>query len=511
VGGGNPISDLVSSLGVPLDLTSLLSLFVALVVLRAAIGHLRLLAAHRLEVAIVDRLRDRAWTALLESDWRVLSAMRQSDSATLLITSVDRVGDGVNQLLQTLGAAATLAALGLAGLAISLPAALAGVAGGALVLLAYRGVRRRARKHGEELGEAHRAVIGEVSENLGALRVIKSFEAEARTAQRSRRAFAGMRAAQRAALRDQGLAQMALQVGGALLLALLVWLALTRWNMATVEILPMIALFARAFPLLGALQQNWQGWAHARPAIDDAMDLIGSAEAAREPIGDASLAPRLTNAITLENVTIGYDGRERPALDRLSLDLPACSTIALTGASGAGKSTLADVLGGLLSPDDGAIRVDDRLLDATMRRNWRSAVAYVQQEPVLFSGSVRDNLRWAVPAAQEADMREALEQAAAQFVFALPGGMDCPLGEGGRQLSGGERQRIALARALLRKPQLLILDEATSALDPQSEAMVADALDALSGRLTIVIVCHRGALQGVADRIVRLEQGRAVS
>ncbi|HSG34920.1 MAG TPA: ABC transporter ATP-binding protein [Sphingomonadaceae bacterium] len=509
----NGIPARLAELGFPTSLEALLAIFVGLVVVRALINHARDLAALDFEARLVDGIRNRAWRALLHCDWRELSAMRQSDNAGLLISNVARAGDGVSQLLHALAAAATLAGLTVAGLAISPPITLAGLAGGALVLLGFSGIRRRAHKLGEDLGAATRRVHGELDEGLGALRAIKSFGAEQRMADRGAIAFAGQRTAYRGYARSQGIAQIALQVGGALALALLVWLAIARWNAGIAEILPLAALFARALPLLGRLQQSWQFWAHARPALDEAEQLIEQAEAAREPdLVERRAEPlQLARSIELEDVSVRFASRAGNALDRINLAIRANSTVAIEGPSGAGKSTLADLIGGLLSPDEGRILVDGLPLDLASRRAWRSRVAYVEQEPVLPGGSVREALLWGTQDASEAGMRDALKRAAADFVFDLPQGLDHSLGEGARQLSGGERQRLALARALLRNPQLLILDEPTSAVDAPAEAEIAKALAALKATLTMVVICHRGSLVDIADRVIGIEAGRVVS
>ena len=510
-GDGGAIAGALGRLGIPLALGPLLALFVALVLLRAVVNHARALAAQSFEVTLVDGMRARAWRALLHCDWRVLSAMRQSDNASLLISEIDRVGYGVDQALGALAAAITLGAVGLAALAISPLIALGALAGGALVLLAYRRMRRRATQLGEQLGDAYGEVHARMTESLGALRLIKSFGREDQAARDGTGGFAALRRAERAYLRDIGLGQIALQGGGALLLALLVWLAITRWHADATTVLPLVALFARALPLLGALQEAWTNWSHASPALAAAMALIAEAESAREPSAGEADAPALEQAIVLRGVTVRFPGRARPALEAIDLTIPARQVTVLAGPSGAGKSTLADLLGGLIAPDEGQVIVDGAALDGGVRLAWRSRVTYVQQEPVLFGGTIRSNLLWACPGATESRLEQALRDASADFVLALPEGLDTRTGEGGRQLSGGERQRIVLARALLREPDLLILDEAASALDLENEAAIAGAIARLRRQMTIVVIAHGGALGALADSVARLDGGRLVA
>ena len=145
------------------------------------------------------------------------------------------------------------------------------------------------------------------------------------------------------------------------------------------------------------------------------------------------------------------------------------------------------------------------------RLRWRHAVAYVPQDIFLFHDSIRNNLLWGHPEASEADLRLALEKAAADFAFKLPQGLDTVVGDGGIRLSGGERQRLALARTLLKRPALLILDEATSALDLDNEARVREAIEHLHGDLTVVIIGHRLPTLQHADQVLILEEGRIAS
>ena len=506
-GGPGPIGEMLAAIGIPQRLDLLLALFVGLVTARAVIVHYRTIAGFRLETALVDRLRHRAWDALLHADWRMLVGMKRTNTASLLISRVDRAGMFVNQAIAAAATLVTLGGIALAALVISPLLTAGAVLAGLTVLIAFHGMRRRAASLGESLGKAYAGIHGRLYEGLGALRVIKGLGREDQALADLTGEFAGLRRATLAYQRDVGLGQIALQAGGAAVLALLVWLALERWHAPETLILPMVALFARALPLIGILQQAGLNCAHARPAVRDALDLIATAEAAREPSAEGIAPPPLLREIRLSGVTVQYGGEPRAALQALSLTIPARGITAITGPSGAGKSTLADLIGGLLEPDAGQVLVDDTARIGPLRQAWRRRVAYVQQDPVLLAATLRENLRWAAPEADDAALEQALRAASADFALALPRGLDTELGDGGRQLSGGERQRLMLARALLRETALLILDEATSALDRSNEAQIAEALTGLKDRMAVVVIGHRGALVALADREIRLENG----
>ncbi len=508
--GGAPeiLGPKVSQLLTGVSLSVWLGLFAAMVTLRAIADYWRSLAAHDLSVAIVDGLRSRMTAALLAAEWRSLSAMPQSANRALLITTIDRVGDALDAGFSIIRAASTLTIISLAAFLISPPVSLAAAALGGLVLLAYSRLRKRARTLGEDVGRGYETIYARLEEALGAMRLIKSHGKELDTQSGITGSFAGLRTTQRDYLRLTGRARVLFTLLAAAALGLLVWLSAIYWGVPLIVMVPLVALFARGVGQFTFLQDNWQVWAHHAPALVAARKMIAETEAVAESSSaKTTIGPKLTNAIELASVTVSF--REgQTILDQIDLRLPAMSCTALTGPSGAGKSTLADLLSGLILPDSGQVLIDEMPLDGPLRNNWRRSVAYVQQEPVLFSGSVADNLRWADKNASEAMIRDALDRASAGFAFDLPGGIDCPLGEGGRQLSGGERQRIALARALIVRPQLLILDEATSALDTASDEAVASALTGLKGSLTILIISHRGALAAIADRTVQLAGGK---
>jgi len=184
---------------------------------------------------------------------------------------------------------------------------------------------------------------------------------------------------------------------------------------------------------------------------------------------------------------------------------------ALVGESGSGKSTITDLILGLQLPDKGEILIDGVPLKDYQQNSYRQRIGYVPQEPILFHNSIRENLLWASDSSTEKELWNALQMSnAAEFVKALPDGIDTIVGDRGIRLSGGQRQRIALARALLRNPELLILDEATSALDTESEIMIQNTIDRLSNNMTMIVVAHRLSTIRQANQVIVLQSGKVV-
>ena len=501
----------LSGLGLPLRLESLLVVYVVVVGAIATLNYTLAVLTAAVQQRYICHLRNQLYRQLLSSRWNFILQHKMSDFVHGLGNQVQGMGLATKQMLSL---ASQLVLVGVAvsvAFVLSWQMSLLALGCGGTLLLILLPLNRRIYGSGQLQLTGFKVMFQLLTEHLSGLKMIKSYGSESRYAQQMDRAGQALEAQHVRFARLHALTQWINMIGGVIAFALFTYVALAHLAIALPTLMLLLLIFSRLLPQISRLQNTHQQVLHQLPAFADVERISRACEEAREgsPAPDL-LAPSLTRSIVLRQVGFRYPVGDRDVLSNFSAVIPRHHTVCIEGPSGVGKSTLADLIAGLLEPTQGTILCDDVPLTGERRIAWRRSVAYVTQEVFLFHDTVRANLDWVADDISEATLWQALRAAAAdEFVARLPLGLDTIVGDRGVRLSGGERQRLALARALLSKPQLLILDEATSALDHDNETKIRQALDQLKGKLTILIIAHRETTLEHADARIRLETAAA--
>lgn len=504
------INGLMEYFGVPLELASVLAVYLLLIVFMAMVSFLNSVVSASLRQSFTVHLRTELARALFYTQWRYLNRAHMSDFMRLLTSQVQSVSSTL-QLLLTLISGLILVAVYLCfSLFLSAKLTIIALVMGLFLVALLWPVNKRIYASGGIGLNANREMHRSIFENIASLKMIKSFTAEERYLQQMHISNTELEHQQLRITRINALTRFVSMVGAAVIFIVLFYSAVQWLNLPAANLLVILFIFSRLMPQISSIQANLQNLIHKAPSYQDLVAQSGELAQWSEPKNIGVVAPSLNQSLVLKNVSYQYLDNTKPVLENISFAIERNQTIAVVGPSGAGKSTLADLIAGLLVPTTGQLMVDDQTIDNTNRIAWRSHVAYVTQDVFLFHDTVRANLLWVCDTDKfeseellEYELWRVLELAAADvFVKALPEGLDTLVGDRGVKLSGGERQRLALARALLSKPEVLILDEATSALDRDNELKIRDALVNLDGKLTIFIIAHNETtIEHVTQRI----------
>jgi len=384
-----------------------------------------------------------------------------------------------------------------------------------LIVLPLIGAGRSVRRRSKEAQDALAETSAYATEQIGASRTMQIFSAGGRVRSNYSRAVETAYDTARDSMKARALlTAVAIFFIFASVIGIL-WLgaqSVIEGTMTGGRLSQFILYAVFAASSLSQLSEVWTEVSAAAGAAARIAELLETKPMVDEPANPKALPKPARGAITLEGVSFAYPSRpDHPSLGPMTIAVKPGERIAIVGPSGAGKSTLVQLVARFYDPTAGRVLIDGVDIREVALDDLRSRIALVPQDPVIFSGTIADNLRYAKPDATLDQLKEAAEQASAlDYIMATEHGFDTLVGERGVTLSGGERQRLAIARAILKDAPILLLDEATSALDAENEAAVQAALDVLMRGRTTIVVAHRLATVLKADRILVMDGGQIV-
>ena len=507
------VNNLFQSTGLPLTLPGILLIYVVLITGLGWLQRYQTILNLDIQQNFGVFLSVRLYRAVAYADWQLLISKTNSDIANTLLNELQRVQAGISSFLQLLINVLITSIQVAIAFAIAPGLTLLVMASAIVLFMLLQKFIKNPRVIGKNILDLNQSLFYEFTEHLNGIKEIKSYGVEAAQIDN----FTRLRKLMKNNMVEFNIIQtrtgLFYKVGAAVFISLFLFSAIEIFKLNPQDFIIISVIAARLWPKLSTLQMGLQNINMTLPAFQNTKELEDQCLAARENLRETEAGKKfeLKRGVEFRHVSFCYDpGCVVYALKDADFVLPAGTTTAFVGVSGAGKSTVVDLLIGLLTPQCGSVFIDDAPLSDNLRA-WRNSIGYVPQDALLFNASIRKNLLWICPDASEDEMWEALRLAAVDsFVSSLSEGLDTVVGDRGVRLSGGERQRIVLARALLRKPSVLILDEATSSLDSENEKRIQQALENLHGQMTIVVVAHRISTIRNADRIFVLERGYIV-
>ncbi|MDH5239634.1 MAG: ABC transporter ATP-binding protein/permease [Gammaproteobacteria bacterium] len=491
------------------SLESVLVVFVLLIILRQFIVFLEAKLTARTRVEFVASVREEIFTELEKTSWLYLSGKRLEKMGQLLLVDSWRIGEAALHVVRLFSSLLLLLVNFLVATLLS-PLLAVALLGSIVLMGTLFGNRLQSvREQGTDVSKIHTSYYGVVENYLDNIRTAKMAGAGDRARRELLATIDSLNDRLAGFVHDFEFVKFALQMSGAIVIALSLLFAVNVLKLDAPLLLLLVLITARFIPRVSLINQYLHRLIHDLPAFGYSISVLNECRAHPDPALDRSPIAAPRRSIGVSGIVVAYgDSSTEPVLNGYSLEFPVGEMVAITGPSGAGKSTLADVISGLLEPTAGSILVDGVAVPADRIGGWRAQVGYVPQSAALLQDTVERNLTWVRQSPpSELEIREALDCAELSDVIrGLKHGMKTTVGRREGRLSGGERQRLAIARELLRRPNLLVLDEATNALDAATELRVLRNLRERYPGLSILIVAHRDTVTAVADRVIVLDK-----
>jgi ABC-type multidrug transport system fused ATPase/permease subunit len=468
----------------------------------------------KISQGFIRQLRLETYSALLKSNWDFFAKERKSDIINVMTHELARVAGGINQFLLLLTSLIfTLIQISIA-FYLSVKLTIFVLLSGFILSFFSKRFIKQSKLLGGKSSVLAQEYLAGITDQFNGIKEIKSNTLEESRMNWFKTLTTGMIEEQTDYIKLKTTSQAFYSIASASLIAVFIFVMV--FNTKPEQFLLIFIIFSRIWPRITAVQSSLEQIATTIPAFKKLIEMQLKCNQSLE-ITDVTLYKNI-NSLSIErsiecrSVSFRYNRNESSyVLQNINLKIPIKCMTAIVGPSGAGKSTLIDLLMGLNKPEQGEVLIDGTPLADDKLLSLRRTISYVPQDPFLFNVSIRENLLMIQPNSTDEEIWEALEfSAAAEFVKRLPMGIDTIVGDRGVRLSGGERQRLVLARAILRKPSILVLDEATSALDTENEAKIQKAIERLKGKMTIIVIAHRLSTIRNADQVIVLEQGEII-
>lgn len=494
---------------VPLEVVPLLGVIVVLFIAKGTILFIVRYYNAKVVARFEESYRKVAFRRTLATDWSFLMRQKSGHLESILLYDTERGTAIMSVLAGMILLGTTFAAYAVIALNISVPITLSVLVLGAIIFYALKPVFYRIRRLIADAALAQKDLAHHVSEHAASIKSIKAMAMERPVVAYANGLFARLRYARvnSAFFRQSSLA--AIEPLGFLVIAGLFLLNYRTPGFDIASFAVVMFLVQRMFAYVQSISAQLQSVNEMAPYLRTMMHWRRETKLHAET--DAGTKPFVfRNQLLLNNVSFAYRD-DRPVLTGLNLAISHGSITAVVGPSGVGKTTVVDLLLRLFAPQSGSITVDETDAREIRLSDWRRHFGYVPQDAVLLDTTIRENIRFYSSRISEEDISAAAKQANIfETIMGLSEKFDSQVGGRGVNLSGGQRQRILLARALARKPSVLILDEATSAVDNESEIAIREALVALRGKVTVIIIAHRPTSIMDADAVDVLDEGRVV-
>jgi ATP-binding cassette, subfamily B, bacterial MsbA len=481
--------------------------------IRAIFSYLGKYMAKTCEIRLVDALRRRIFEQFQRFNLNYYTQSRGAELINIFSLEVSNINQAFNEVINFVTKSCVILAYAVAMLLISWQLTLATALAFSLLAVAVSSLIRWVREASFAITSTGTDMAAIATEYINGAKTIQaswSQEFEGKRFDRSARLFTA------AYMQSNRISSSVLPIAEAaattILIGIIIFAVSTFVNNGSLHVISLLAfLFAlfRLLPILAHMNSSWGIIATFAGSLQVVHQLLRTDDKNYIIDGEVEFSS-LKRRINFQNVDFSYDN-QNPILEDINLSIERGQTVAIIGASGSGKTTIADLIIRLYDPTAGSIEIDGVDLPLYKLGSLREKMAVVSQETFIFNTSVRENIAYGFEGISNQEIEEAARQAnALEFILDMPAGFETKLGDRGVRLSGGQRQRIAIARALLRNPEILILDEATSALDSVSERLVQESLEKLAAGRTVIAIAHRLSTIYKADKVIVLESGRIV-